>query len=442
MGNQEMKLSRLDTQSVGYTYVSYLIPSMVGSFLMAINFVVDGIMIGNRLGAIPFAGVGIAAPVFTMFLALSLWVGTGAATQYSQLMGKKMHKKAQLIFTQAFVFILIITIVVSLVAFLFREPLIYALGANKETYPFASLYINVLIPFGLVYTIKNTLRVFIQNDGSPMLSMIAVIVESLSNIVLNYISLYILNMGVTGAVLSTIIAAFFALIVLSTHFFKSSNNLRFVHVKFEKGLLKESLIIGFPNFITEAGITIFTVSHNVTLRWIAGTEGVAAFTVLNYVHSVMLLMFLGMASAIQPLISYYHGSKNNKRKQETKNLAFWTVIASGMFFFVIGQIFAPYIVTVFGDFSYNIRNLAVTGIRIFFISYLFMGINFVYMTYYQSTANIRLALWITVARQIIVMLVLLLILPQIFGVIGVWLVAPLSEILVLVGVYIYLERHR
>src|SRR5690606_34798533 len=180
-------------------------------------------------------------------------------------------------------------------------------------------------------------------------------------------------------------------LVLSTHFFKKTNNLRFVRFRFSRKLLLLILVIGFPSFLAEVGMSVFTISHNLVFERLAGTSGVSAFAILNYVHSVMLLAFLGMGSAIQPLVSYYSGAGDKKKIRRTLQLAIGTAVAAGATFFIIGQFFAPAIAGVFGDFPESVMSLAVPGIQLFFIGYLFMGTNFVMMTYYQSTGQIRMA---------------------------------------------------
>ncbi len=435
------QLNRLETESVWRTFVRYLVPSLVGMLLMAVNFVVDGVMVGNRLGPVALAGVGIAQPVYTVFLAMSIWIGVGAATLYSQHMGAKLYEQAQHIFTQALFLIFGSTLIIGVTALFFREPLAYALGANADTYPYVSRYMHVLLLFGFVFTIENTLSVFVRNDGNPNLAMVSLMTTALVNIALNYVFLYVFNWGVTGAALSTILAAVLGILVLCLHFFTKTNHLRFVRSTFDKRLFVRSVVIGFPSFLSEVGISVFTLAHNVTLKYIAGTDGVAAFSVLNYVHSVMLMAFLGLGAAIQPLISYFHGAQNRAREQQTMKIAIWTAVAAGSLSFLVGLLAARPIVAIFGDFPQDIMALAVTGVRLFFIAYLFMGVNFVMMTYYQSIGHVGMATWITAAREIVVMLAFLLILPPLFGINGVWLAIPLSEIVVLATIYAYHRRH-
>ncbi|MFK3939175.1 MATE family efflux transporter [Alkalihalobacillus sp. NPDC078783] len=440
MTTQDTFTNPLDTQPVGKIFLKYLVPSLVGMLLMALNFVADGIMVGNRLGPVALAGVGIAGPVYTVFVAMSLWIGIGGATLFSQAMGAKDPKKAQFIFTQSLIVIFSATLVIGIIAFFFREPLVYALGANEETYPYASAYLNVMLLFGFVFTIENVTSVFVRNDRNPTLAMSALIVTAVTNVILNYIILYVLNLGVAGAAYGTIISAALGVGVLSLHFFRKDNQLKLVKFQLQRPLLVQAIMLGFPSFLAEVGISVFTVSHNVTLERLAGTDGVAAFSVLNYVHGVMLLMFLGMGSAIQPLISYYHGGRRHDRKRQTIKIAIRTAAIAGLVFFFIGQLGAIPIVSIFGDFDETVTGLATTGIRLFFFAYLFMGANFVMMTYYQSIGNVKMATWITFAREILFMLIILFTLPYVLGVNGVWLAIPIAELLVLASIVFYVRR--
>ncbi|EUJ19759.1 MATE family efflux transporter [Listeria aquatica] len=427
----------LESGSVGKVYVKYLIPSLVGMLLMSINIVIDGIFVGHRLGGVALAGINIAVPVFSIFTAISLWIGIGGATQYSFALGEKKIGQAQIIFTRSILMVLSITILLAILAFIFRMPLAYTLGANDETIPYVMDYMNVLLLFGFVLTLENILSIFVRNDGDPNLAMIALIVTAVMNVILNYIFLFILDLGVKGSALATVSAIAIGVIILATHFFKKTSRLKFVRFQLTLDSLKRTFSIGLPSFLSELGMSVFTMGYNIAIAAVAGTAGVAAFSVLNYSHSVILMMFLGMGSAIQPLISYYRGAKLVRREKETVRLAAIVAIATGLFFFIIGLFFADQIVQLFGDFEADIHDLAVLGVRIFFSGYLFMGFNFVMMTYFQTTDRIGMATWVTVARELIFMVIFLLILPPFFGAAGVFSAIPISEFIVAASIFIY-----
>jgi len=429
------------TEPVAKVFMRYLIPSLIGMMIMAVNIVVDGIMVGNRLGEVALAGVGIASPVYTLFVAMSLWIGMGGATLFSQAMGAGEVKRAQFIFTHSLVLITVFTLIIGITAFIFQDSLTYLLGANEDTFPFANDYLRVMLIFGFVFTLENALSTFIRNDQNPNLAMVALVVTALSNIVINYIVLYVLNLGVAEVALGTILAAVLGLLIMSVHFFRKKNHLRVSRFRLDFPIFKSTMSIGFPSFLSEVGISVFTIAFNVTLARLAGTVGVAAFSILNYVHSVMLMLFLGMGAAVQPLVSYYYGAKLTNRMRQTLQLALKVAVIAGIAAFLMGQVGARQIVAIFGNFSEEVLALAVTGIRLFFIAYLFMGINFVMMSYFQSISQIRMATWITAAREIIFMMIFILILPPLIGVYGVWISIPLAELVVMLTIFFFVRNN-
>lgn len=429
-------------QSVSKLFLRYFIPSMSGMLLMAANLIIDGVMVGSRLGASALAGIGIASPVYTIFVAGSLWIGTGAATRYSMEMGANNKKKARVIFTQSLVLIFIFTLVTALAAFSFRESLAYLLGANTDTYPYVSAYLTILLLFGFVFSIESVLSLFVHYDNNPNLAMAALGVSSAANIGFNYLFLYVYDFGTAGVAVSTVLASILAVFILAAHFFSTKSNLKLIPFAFNKQVVWSMVAIGFPSFLAEIGSSVFTISHNLTLGQLAGTNGLTAFSILTYVHSVMLLVFLGIGSAMQPLISFYHGAAQEEKKKETVRIAIGISIGAGTLFFLAGQLAAVPIISLFGDFPTEVMSLASDAIGLFFFAYLFMGINFVMMTYYQSVGHVRMAVWITSAREMLLMLLLLAVLPFLFGVPGVWLAIPFSELLVFITILQYKRRIR
>ncbi|SDI74598.1 MATE family efflux transporter [Natribacillus halophilus] len=430
----------LDIQPVRKVLFRYLFPSMIGMMLMAVNYVIDAVMVGNKLGALSLAGINIASPVYTLFVGISIWIGVGGATLYSQRMGAGEPNRARQIFTHSVVLIIALTIVIGISSLIFREPLVFALGANAETAPYASAYLNVFLMFGLILTLENVCSIFVRNDGSPTLAMAALITTAVSNFIMNFIMLYILELGLREIAFGTIIAAGLGLLVLSIHFFQTKNNLKLVTFRFEKPLLLITLALGFPSFLVELGISIFTISHNVAFSWLLGTDGVAAFSVINYVHTMMLLMFLGLGQGVQPVISYFHGAQAAEKKSEALRLSVITGIVVGAFFMLLGQTGASAIIQVFGDLPDHVADLSSTGIRIFFLAYIFVGLNFVVMTYFQSIGQVKKAVMIIAGRGIVFMLLFLFTLPLLMGANAAWFAVPLAEMVVtglIVGFYYF-----
>src|SRR5699024_2000112 len=275
--------------------------------LMSVNIVIDGVFVGHGVSSTALAGVNIAAPVFSIILSIALLIGVGGGAVYSMLIGSENLEDAKRIFTTSFGLVTVIVLLITSISLLFLQDLAYFFGANEDTLPYVVKYMKILLLFGLIMAWETSLSVFVRNDGNPNLAMIGLVITSLLNIGLNYYMIFILNLGVTGAALATVISVV-GLLVLLTHFFRKNSTLAFVKISWNKTAIKQINLIGFPSFLSEIGMGVFTISYNIAIAYYAGTVGLAAFSVLNYLHTFMFLLFMGIGSSIQPMISYFYGA--------------------------------------------------------------------------------------------------------------------------------------
>lgn len=432
-------IERLYNQSVLKSFFQYLFPSLIGMSLLSVNIVVDGIFVGHGVGSAALAGVNVASPVYSIILSIALLIGIGGGTIYSIALGSGDKKKAQHIFTTSFIVVTFITVIVTVFSFIFIEEIGYFFGANEETISYVIEYVRIILVFSIFMAWESALSIFVRNDGNPFLAMISLVITSVLNIVLNYWMIFILHWGVTGAALATAISIIIGLIILSTHFLKKSCQLKLVKPQIHFKNISNIFSIGLPSFLSEVGMGVFVIGYNVAIVRFAATNGLAAFSVINYLHTFMFLAFMGIGSAIQPMISYYYGAKLLDKIKELIKLAEKTALLLGIVFFIGGFYGAPFLVSIFGITSDAITDLAVNGIRLFFISYLFMGINFIYITYFQSIGYVKPSMWLTVFRSFIVFIFMLIILPLAFGTNGVWLALPITEA-VIMGVIVLFAR--
>ncbi len=418
---------KLGTQSAAKSFFQYLIPTLLGMMLMSINIVIDGIFVGNGIGSVALASVNIAVPVFSIIISIALLIGIGGGTLYSMAMGEGNTERAKQLFTISTVLVTFITFGMSVIGYFNMESLALFFGANEETLPYVVDYIKILFIFSLFIAWETCLSIFVRNDGNPTLAMVGLIVTAILNVILNYWMIFIWELEVTGAALATTIATIIGLIILMTHFFKKGSGLMFVPFKWKKQDFKSISSIGFPSFLSEAGMGVFVIGYNIAMGHYVGTKGLAAFSVINYLHTFMFLAFIGIGSSIQPMISFYYGAKKHDMIKDTVKIAEVSAFILGLIFISMGYFGANFLVSIFGVSSDAIGALAVTGIKLFFLGYLFMGINFIYMTYYQSIGYVRPSIGITVFRGFILLLICLYILPIWWGVNGIWLAMPVSE---------------
>ncbi|MBK3493668.1 MATE family efflux transporter [Viridibacillus sp. YIM B01967] len=426
----------LQNRPVPKVFASYLVPSLLGMLLMAINILVDGIFVSNGIGPEALAGVNIAVPIFSILLSISLWIGMGGATLYSISLGQGDTKKARSIFTQSFV--LAVSIVGILVALSLwkQEEIAYLFGASDVIFPYVKDYLHIILLFGIVYVLENILSIFIRNDGNPTLAMIGLVTTSILNIVFNYIFIFMMNMGVEGAAYATAFSTIIGLFVLLYHFVRKESVLRFVKFSPDRKIVSEILKIGSPSFVVEGSAAIIVVAYNITFSHFVGEIGVTAYAVVNYLHVVFLMIFIGIGAALQPIVSFHFGAKLFDRLQAFLKLGLITGVGFGVVILLMGWFLADPMIALFGVTDPEVTAFTKEGISYFFIGYLFLSFNLIMAEYYQSIKRIRLSMIIIILRSLVLFLPLLWILPTYFGPEYIWLAFTLAEGVTGIGLFI------
>ncbi|WP_422661208.1 MATE family efflux transporter [Paenibacillus sp. EC2-1] len=426
----------LRTKDTKKLYFSYLVPSILGMMLMAINILVDGIFVSNGIGPEALAGINIAVPIFSILLSISLWIGMGGATLYSIALGENKPEKARSIFTQSFFLAIFIVGSLIIIGLWKQREIAYLFGASDEIFPYVRDYLSVILTFGIIYVMENILSIFIRNDGNPKLAMLGLGITAILNIVFNYIFIFIWDMGVSGAAYGTILSTAIGFVVLLSHFVRKKSILKFTALRFRGSTILEILQIGLPSFIVEASIAVTVIAYNITFMHFVGEIGVTSYAVINYVHSVFIMLFIGVGAALQPLVSFHHGAKLYGRLQQFVRLGLVTGILLGIAILLIGWFEGETIIALFGVTSEQVMIYTKQGITLFFIGYIFLGFNLVYAECFQAIEKIKLSSAIILMRSLILFLPLLWILPTFFGSDSIWLAFPLAEGLTAVGLII------
>ncbi|MGD7049904.1 MATE family efflux transporter [Rossellomorea marisflavi] len=428
-------------QPVKKVFLRYFFPSMFGLMVMAVNILIDGIFIGHGVGEIALAGVNVALPVFSLIFAIALWIGMGGGTLYSMHLGRSDHHAARSFFSLSVTAVITLLALLGFMGYVNMEAVGSLLGANSDTAPFAHEYLSVMFLFGWIIALEQVLSIFVRNDGSPILSMISLVVMALVNIGMNYLTIFVWGLGVTGAAFSTVTGGAVGVLILLTHFMKKESSLRKPAFAWSLHRLLHIFSIGFPSLLAEMGMFVFVAGYNVTIVHLLGTDGVAAFSVINYLHSFMFITFFGIEAALQPMISFYHGARETGRIKDSVRIGEKAALILGVGLTAIGLMAAPLLVSLFGIESEEVRTMAIQGLRLFFLGYLFLGFNFVYMTYFQATGQIGASSLIILLRGFIFLITFLLVLPALMGSTGVWLALPFAE-LTMTALLFFMVRKR
>lgn len=419
----------LQTERITKLLLKYFIPTVTGMLVAAIHIFIDGVFVGRGIGSVGVAAVNIVVPLFTVYTGLGLLIGIGGSTLVSNLFAKQKFDEARRIFTQSTMTLMLISIVFMTITLLFINPIAMLLGSNEAILPLVKEYLVVILLLTPIFIMSTALTNFVRADGAPKFAMICTLIGAVINGTLDYVAIFILKWGLTGAAIATGIGNIISLIIMVIFFQTKRGNLYFVKIKYDFEKLKAIMLIGAPSFLAEAGISIVTLAHNVMMMNLAGEAGVSAYGVVNYIYPLMLMIFLGLTMSMQPVISYNHGALKPDRVKEAITLIYKIAFVLGIIFFLSGICFSEQMVKLFIVNEENVINLASRGIRIFFANFILLGLNLAVVMYFQSTEKPKKSSMITFLRSVVIVLGCLYILPNFFGTDGVWMSVPIAEAL-------------
>lgn len=408
-------------------YVSLNVLGMIG---LSCYILADTFFISKGLGTKGLTALNLAIPIYSFIHGTGLMIGIGGATKYSIL--KSLHKKkeASLQFTHA------ICLAGAFAAFFVSMGLFYSrsltasLGADSQVFEMTNTYLKVILLFAPAFLLNQVFISFIRNDGNPKLSMMGMLLGSFSNILLDYIFIFPLDMGIFGAVLATGFAPVISMGVLSRHYIKKRHHFHFIRERLRIRTIASILSLGFPSLITEVSSGVVIIIFNTIILRLQGNVGVAAYGVIANISLVVLAIYTGMGQGIQPLMSRAYG------RGDTRNIRCvlrWAMIAMACVSLVIyGSIFffAQPITGIFNsEHNMQLQQIAVTGLRLYFTAILFAGFNIVMSVFFTSTEKALPAHIISLLRGLILIIPLAFLLSGLMGLTGVWIAFPVTEAL-------------
>lgn len=413
------------------TFAKYVSLNVMGMVGLSCYILGDTFFVASGLGANGLTALNLAIPIYSFIHGLGLMVGMGGATKYS-IIKSDGGGEGNKIFTRSVMLALIISLCLLLIGAFFSRPLSTLLGANAVVHEMTSTYLGIILVFAPMFMLNNVVICFVRNDGNPKLSMIAMLIGSLSNIILDYIFIFPLSMGMFGAALATGIAPIISLAILSSHFIRRKNKFTLKKTLLKFAAVKDIVSLGVSSLIVEVSSGIVMITFNTIILVLLGNLGVAAYSIIANLSLVVVAIFTGISQGIQPIISSNYGSKNMGVVKKTRKYAVVTAILFAIIIYIIGFIFARPLVGIFNkDGNAELTLIAINGIRIYFMAFIFVGINAIIVGYLSAIAKARQAFVISILRGFIVILPMAFILSSLMGINGVWLAFPLTELIVM-----------
>lgn len=415
-------------------FLSYAIPSALAMFVASLYTVIDGIFIGAGVGDTALAAINLVIPLTIMLFGMATMFAVGGGALISKNLGNNDPQKANHLFRQVFKFLLIISLVISFICVIFTGPIVKGLGATPDLMSDAKTYLRFYSLFCIPNIIGIALNSFIRNDSRPKLAMIATILGAITNITLDYLFIFPLQMGLRGAAIATGLGQIVTVAILLPHFIKKRGSLSFGNVKLDFTVIKEFSSIGFPSFFAEAAFSIIIFLTNIALIQTVGEQAITSYSITNYLTTPIYMLLLGLAFGAQPLLSYHFGAKEPHTMLKYYRLTIITSCIINLIFIGLCFFLGRQMISIFTQDA-QIINMTYIGLNIVNLAFTVIGINLATTIYYQAIEQPKYSNWICACRCIIFLPVVLLILSFLFGIHGIWASLLVSELFTMLTFY-------
>ena len=439
-----MKQSRsetLGTEPVGSLLIKQAIPASIGVLVMSLNILVDTIFVGNWIGSIAIAAINVVLPVSFFIAALGMAIGIGGSSIISRALGKGDKERALKTFGNQITLTILLSTIMVVFGLVFINELIPAFGGKGDIFVPAKIYYRIVlygVPLLALCMMGNNV---IRAEGKPKFAMIAMIIPSVSNLILDYIFIFQMNMGMAGAAWATTISYGFCLIYV-IYFFLSDNSelkINFSHFGFQLGILKEMSALGFVTLARQAVVSVTYLLMNNILFKFGGEASVAAYGIIGRMLMFALFPVLGVTQGFLPIAGYNYGAKQFSRVKESIYKAILYAGGLAILIFTFIMIFPNEIVSVFTD-DVGIITETPQYMRWVFAAIPIIAIQLIGAAYFQAIGKAVPALLLTLTRQGFFFIPLIFILPYFFGELGVWISFPAADILSTIVTGYFLHR--
>ena len=428
----EIKLKsnhNLESENISKLLVQLSLPAMVGMLVMALYNIIDTIFVGRGVGTNAIAALSIVFPIQMLVMAAGLLYGMGGASVISRQLGEGAHDRANTTYGNIAVAAIISGLGLTIVGMIFRDPILQIFGASAEILPMSRDYYNLIILSSPLFVMAMTGNNVLRSVGMAKSAMMTMLVGAVGNIILDPIFIFGFDMGVRGAALATVIAQLFSVLYLIKELTskRCSLRLRKQHLKIDKAIMKEVMAIGFSSFIRNvAGSFIFALVNNKLLVY--GTEvSVAAYGVVIKLMRFLLMPLIGIAQGLQPIIGFNYGARKFDLVEKAAKLGLLYGSIISVFGFIIAQLFPEILISVFTD-DVALLTAGSQAMRIMMLGIWVVGFQIVGTTIFQALGKARESLLLSLVREVIFLIPLLIVLPQIFQVNGIWMAIPLADV--------------
>lgn len=430
MDNNRQATLELGTKPVGKLLMQYALPAIAAMTAASLYNMTDSIFIGQGCGALAISGLAITFPLQNLAAAFGAGVGVGASTCISVKLGQKDYTTAERVFGNAFTLNIIIGVAFSIITLMFLNPILRFFGASDATLPYAREYMVITLAGNAISHMFFGMNAILRAASKPRSAMMASIVTVVLNAILSPIFIWPLHMGIGGAALATIISQ---ATVLAWQCRIFSNPQCIVH--FKRGIyrpvahiIKNIIAIGMSPFAMNVCSCIIIIFINNALMRHGGDMAVGAFGITNKIAFIFIMINMGMNQGMFPIAGYNYGARNYDRLLRVLRYTFVVAICIATVGFIIAQTL-PYECARLFTTDENLIRISERAIRINMMVFPVVGAQMVCTGFFQSIGKAKISMLLSLSRQLLFFLPLLIVLPNFYDVDGVWMSQPISDMI-------------
>ena len=424
----------LGTEKVSKLFVKLAVPTVVAQLVNLLYNMVDRIYIGHMkdIGSLALTGVGVCMPVIMIISAFACLIGMGGAPQVSISLGKGEHERAERIMNCCFMFLILVSVILTVFLRIFGDRLLLLFGASENTIPYASAYMNIYVLGTLFVQLSLGMNMFITCQGFTKISMLSVIIGAVMNIVLDPIFIFRFDMGVRGAALATILSQAVSAVWIIRFLFgkKTGIKLQKRFFKFDFKLILPCMALGVSPFIMQSTESILNICFNSSLLKYGGDIAVGAMTILSTLMQFSLLPLQGMSQGAQPITSYNLGAGKPERVKQSVMLLLKVCFAYSMIFWVTLMLFPTFYVKLFNS-NAELVTYTQWAMRIYFAVLGIFGVQIACQQSFIALGNAKSSVFLALLRKVILLIPLIYILPHFLEnkAFAVYLAEPVADII-------------
>lgn len=420
----------LVNEKVAKLLFTYALPAIIATTASSLYNIIDRIFIGQGVGVIALAGLGLTLPIMNLAVAFGTLVGAGSAALVSIRIGEGRRQDATQILCNALILNIIISLLFTIIVLIFLDPILLLFGADAETLPYAKSFLQIILLGNIFTHLLFGLNSIMRASGYPVKAMLSVLITVVCNIILAPLFIFVLKWGIQGAATATVISQFIGMSWVLAHFLSRNSYIHFEksEMRLKWKLIGDVFAIGLSPFFIHVCASLVTIIMNWRLKEYGGNLAIAAFGIIGSIQSLVVTFILGLTHGMQPIVGFNYGAKKYDRAVKTFRLTVMYATAACAVGF-IAVMTVPGLITRAFTNDPTVIALTVPAMRLCCAMMLIVGFQVVTSNFFQSIDMAKISIFLSLSRQIIFLLPFIVVLPLLFGLNGAWGAMPAADLL-------------